>query len=252
MAGAIRTYKANLGSRQGAGIWGWCTGDRIMLEKKVSLSVFGVWESIMKSLCDLVKSLGSDFEAIRFLVKAEGRATLEAVAKVIVDGYNAYQSADARALVDACCSDQSAGTGYSVVSRPFYIINCDADPFVPEGWEIAEHIRGGHLKWDPSQIELYLDNGQLRGKNLEGNNLRQKLSGKKVINVCVLDFLLAHPELIPEEWKEKIIFFWATVYRQSDGDLCVRYLYWDGDRWRWNYCFLDNNFDGNDLAALRK
>ena len=251
----IRTYKANLGSRQGVGICGWYTGDRIMLEKKASLSVFGVWESIMKLLCDLVESLGGNFEAIRFLVKAEGRATLEAVAQVIVDGYNAYLSADARALVDACCPDQSAGTGYSVVSRRFYIINCDADPFVPKGWTVESHIRGGQFEWDPSQIELYLDKGQLGDNALEGNRLWRRLVkrfSKRLMNACVLDFLLAHPELIPEEWKSKIIFFWDTVYRHSDDCLYVRCLYWNGDRWYWHYRWLGNDFDGSSPAALRK
>lgn len=248
LMGIIRTYKANLGSRQGVGIWGWYTGDRIMLEKKASLSVFGVWESIIKSLCDLVKSLGGDFEAIRFLVKAEGRATLEAVAKVIVDGYNAYQSADARALVDACCSDQAT----NVFSTTLYVIDCDADPFVPEGWKVEKHQKGGKFEWDPSQIELYLDNGQLGGNSIVGSKLRQKMSSKKIMNACVLDFLLAHPELIPEEWKGKRIFFWGTIYRNSDGRLYVRFLYWNGDRWR-RYCnWLDDVFRGSYPAALRK
>ena len=38
--------------------------------------------------------------------------------------------------------------------------------------------------------------------------------------------------------------------RNSDGNLYVRYLYWNGDRWNWNYNWLDNDFNDNNPAAL--
>jgi len=39
------------------------------------------------------------------------------------------------------------------------------------------------------------------------------------MNANVLDYLLAHPELIPEDWKNKYVFFWGTIYRYSSGGL---------------------------------
>ena len=38
--------------------------------------------------------------------------------------------------------------------------------------------------------------------------------------------------------------------RNSDGNLYVRYLYWNDGRWNWNYNWLDNDFNGNNPAAL--
>ena len=82
-----------------------------------------------------------------------------------------------------------------------------------------------------------------------GNKLRKELANKDVLNANVLDYLLAHPELIPEEWKGKLIFFWGTIYRDSDGRLYVRYLRWGGSRWNSGYGWLDNGFYSGNPAA---
>jgi hypothetical protein len=142
--------------------------------------------------------------------------------------------------------------GFGEVMIIKHIIDCDAKPFVPDGWKVEEHIKGGQFKWDSSQIEPYLDKSQKNGKSIVGNKLRELLAGKSALNANVLDYLLANTELIPEEWKGKYIFFWGTVYRHSDGRLYVRYLYWHGDGWSWYYYWLGYGFDGNDPAALRK
>jgi hypothetical protein len=136
------------------------------------------------------------------------------------------------------------------------VIDCDADPFVPEGWKVEEHKQGGQLTFDPSQIEFYLDDGQKGGKSIEGNKLRQRLADKPVLNANVLDYLLANPDLIPDEWKTddagntRYIFFHGTVYRGRGGYLCVRYLCWSGDGWRWGRDWLDDGWDGPYPAAV--
>ncbi len=131
-----------------------------------------------------------------------------------------------------------------------HVIDCDADPFVPEGWKVEGHQKGGIVKWTESLIGLYLDKGQQNGKCIGGNDLRQALKDQKVLNANVLDFLLKHPELIPEEWKGKAIFFWGTIYRNSDGRLYVRYLCWSGSRWYWHYLWLGNDWSGDNPAAV--
>ena len=130
-----------------------------------------------------------------------------------------------------------------------HTIDCDANPYVPDGWKVEEHIKGGELRWNPDEVELYLCDEQKKG-TIEGNELRKKLKGKPVLNACVLDYLLANPQLIPEEWKGKAVFFWGTIYRDSDGDLCVRYLFWDDVGWSWSCGWLDVSFDDGDPAAL--
>ena len=129
------------------------------------------------------------------------------------------------------------------------LIDCDAAPFVPDGWSVEEHKKGGSLKFDSSKISLYLSKKQKKG-TIGGHDLREELANKPVMNANVLDYLLAHPELIPESWKGKAIFFWGTIYRSSGGGLCVRYLGSVGSEWDWSYRWLDSGFDSFDPAAL--
>lgn len=131
-----------------------------------------------------------------------------------------------------------------------HTIDCSADPFIPNGWTVEEHRKSGDFVWDPNKVGLYLSDGQKNGKVVEGNKLRKELKDKPVLNANVLDYLLAHPELIPEEWKGKYIFFWETIYRDSDGNLNVRYLNWDGTQWNWNYNWLDNDWNDDNPAAV--
>ncbi|MFH0912430.1 MAG: hypothetical protein V1807_02095 [Patescibacteria group bacterium] len=115
-------------------------------------------------------------------------------------------------------------------SKVIHIINCHANLLWRRGWTVEEHREGDQLEWDPNKIQLY-QSGQIY------NNAREfykGLVGKAVLNACVLDYLLAHPEIIPEEWKGKHIFFWGTVYKLPNCELCVRYLYWDGFHWTWD------------------
>ena len=145
-----------------------------------------------------------------------------------------------------------------------HTVDCSADPMLPDGWTLEEHQRGSVVKLekmsdglylDGKKIKFYLSRKQKKG-NIEGTKLRKELAGKPVINACVLDYLLEHTELISEEWKKdeegntRYLFFWGTVYRDSDGDLFVRYLYWFGYRWYWNHFWLDSYWGASNPALL--
>ena len=139
-------------------------------------------------------------------------------------------------------------------SKTEHLINCDADPFLPSGWKgVEEHQRGGQLNWnkDVQKDALFLASGQQKGSVLVGHKLRKELAGKPVLNANVLDYLLAHPELIPEDWKGKYVFFWGTSYRGSVGGLFVRYLYWCGGRWCWSFYWLGRGWGADGPASLR-
>lgn len=140
--------------------------------------------------------------------------------------------------------------GHAEIKIVEHLIDCDADPFVPNGWKVEEHRKGGQIKFDLAKIELYLSKNQQNGKIIGGNKLRKELEDKPVLNANVLDYLLEHLELIPEEWKDKYIFFWGTISRASDSNLSVRYLNWGGDRWRWCWFWLDDAWSGSSPAAL--
>ncbi len=137
------------------------------------------------------------------------------------------------------------------------VIDCDADPFTPSGWTVESHKKGGQFDFDPAKVNLYLSPNQQGGKYIEGNKLRKELANQPVLNANVLDFLLKNPRLIPEEWKKKdasdntrYIFFWGTIYRDSDGDFFVRYLCWGAGSWRSGPRWLDYGWHGGSPAAV--
>ena len=129
------------------------------------------------------------------------------------------------------------------------LIDCDADPFTPEGWKVEEHKIGGQIKFDSTRVPLYLSKKQKHG-SIIGNDLRKVLASQSVMNANMLDYLLTHPELIPEDWKDKYVFFWGTIYRSSDSGLFVRCLHWNGSRWGWLRRWLGDGFYSDYPAAL--
>ncbi|MFH0950907.1 MAG: hypothetical protein V1765_00325 [bacterium] len=135
------------------------------------------------------------------------------------------------------------------ITYPEHLIDTDADPFLPEGWQaVEEHQKSGMLKWDSSKFSLYLSKKQKKDY-IVGNDLREELKNKNVLNANVLDYLLAHQELIPDEWKGKAVFFWGTIYRYSGGDLVVRCLSWDGSQWHW-CLWLGSYFRSSNPAVV--
>lgn len=132
-----------------------------------------------------------------------------------------------------------------------HIIDLDADPFVPDGSTVEEHVKGGQFEWDPVKVIPYPSPDQEAGRVIRGDKLREHLKAKTVLNADLLDYLLKNPTLIPEDWKGKFVFFWGTIYRDPDGRLYVRYLRWGGGQWRWVYRWLGGGWDSDDPAAVR-
>ena len=164
-------------------------------------------------------------------------------------GYAPGDVTDLRSKIEALKQLKGVLNGTSEIIEVKHIIDLNADPFVPDNWKVEEHIKGGLLEWHPSKVAFYLS-AQQKGGSIKGNKLRKELKGKPVFNACLLDYLLAHPQLIPESWKGKYICFWGTVYRDSDGNLFVRCLYWFGGHWCWSYYWLDDDFDDYRPALL--
>ena len=42
----------------------------------------------------------------------------------------------------------------------------------------------------------------------------------------------------------------SQTLRDSDGNLYVRYLNWNGSKWNWSYNWLDNDFNSDNPAVL--
>jgi hypothetical protein len=131
---------------------------------------------------------------------------------------------------------------------PLHItVDCDALPIIPENLSLegldVEHRKtssvglekhDGKLYANGCEVVCHLSMNQSRGM-IDGNALRKELSGRQILNACVLDALLENPELIPEDWKHYETFFWGDVFRDEPGSLWVRGLYRTNDGW-WNSC----------------
>ena len=148
-----------------------------------------------------------------------------------------------------------------VATKPIeHIVNLNDDPSIPnESWKVYKHQRNGIFKWNPNEIQLYLSEKQKSGKSINGDKLRKELEGKQVFNANLLDYLLGHPHLIPEDWEKdehghtRHIFFWGTIYRNPMYYKClyVRYLHKHYGVWDWYFRKLPRGFSACNPAALR-
>ncbi len=153
-----------------------------------------------------------------------------------------YDSTD---IAKLCAGNMAAkilpvlrGKGVVHIEKHVVDLACDcvAELWKAGKWVIEKHdVGNGILELDPMMFKLYLSDKQKNNKVMKGDVLRTELEENKipVLNACVLEYLLLHQELIPEEWKRVgAICFWGTIYCDKHGCLHVRSLYWDGGVWR--------------------
>lgn len=133
-----------------------------------------------------------------------------------------------------------------------HMIDLDSAPFIPDGWSVEEHQKGGVVKWDATKIALHLDESQTKGDWIDDSKLRKNVAKLSPYNANMLDFLIKkeNQHLIPEEWKGRYIFFWGTIYRRFGRGLYVRYLNWSGGRWLWDYHLLSGGWNSDDRALV--
>jgi hypothetical protein len=146
-----------------------------------------------------------------------------------------------------------------------HVVDFGADPFLSNGWTVEEHQAGKIAKLERNGDDLYLDGKKIEfwfsecqkgDKVIGGHDLRKEVSKQPVLNANLLDHLLKHPHLIPETWKKdengntRYIFFWGTVYRNSDGRLYVRCLDWRDGGWCSRYLWLDLDWRSGCPAAV--
>jgi hypothetical protein len=138
-----------------------------------------------------------------------------------------------------------------------HLIDCDADPIVCSGFTVAMHQKDGQFAFTPEGVRLHLVEGQSEDGGVEWDKIGRELSHQPVLNANVLDYLLTHPEISPDEWKQddngavRCVLFWGTIYRHSGGTQCVRLLMWDDDQWHCLYVPLEGKFGIKHPAALR-
>ena len=156
---------------------------------------------------------------------------------------------DKRSLIDEIIKFINNGGQMQMVGN--HEVNTNNMPALPfAGATVEFHEKRGVVAIQPSKVTLHLSPNQKDGKVIKGHNLRKELKGMPVMDACELDYYLANPHLIPEEWKGKVVFFWGTIFRNSGVGLFVRCLIWFDDAWQSCYRWLGDDFDGNVSEAL--
>jgi hypothetical protein len=83
----------------------------------------------------------------------------------------------------------------------------------------------GQIAFDPNRLHLYLLG---EGESIIGKTMQSRLSGKSVLPYQVLEFMLDHPELVPDEFRSgDAIHFWGTIFEDDEENLYVPYIYWN-------------------------
>lgn len=120
-------------------------------------------------------------------------------------------------------------------------------------------FKGAKIEYDNKNyayenMVLHLEPEQ-KTSYIRGAVLAERLK-EKGLSASVLDYLLENKDKIPEEWKEdskgntRLIFFLGTIFRNSDGDLYMRCLYFHDGEWQTDYDWLDNRFHDDDPAVV--
>ena len=138
-------------------------------------------------------------------------------------------------------------------------IDLEAAPYVPPCYILHDHIGCGPAVWiwDPKKLILwdYQENhNYFYAQDTIGRIFSTLDKDTFQANANVLDFLLAHQELIPENWPVKGIFFPGTTYKAGSGsdDLCVRMLYKCRPKWESALVSIENYFEfGDQIAQIR-
>jgi hypothetical protein len=164
---------------------------------------------------------------------------------------------------------KKGGEGMSASEQPNgLIINYSGKPFLPPGFVDGRfpeddmripmkgpttlEKRNGKLFVNDREVSIYLSANQRAGRVIRREKLWQELRHRETIDSCIMDTLLEHPYLIPEDWDGKHIYFWGTILHDEDrgsathGDFCVRYMFRDvGGRWKWSYGWF--NYDAGRI-----
>ncbi len=134
------------------------------------------------------------------------------------------------------------------------IVDCDEVPSIPSGLTIAkeEHQVQSRVRGlvNPREVEFYSDQRQGQTSCLRGDLLKEALEGQPVMPANLLDWYLAHSGVIPESWKDQLVFFWGTIYADGGGRLYVRCLGWNGDHWCEDYRRLGRGWRAHSPALV--
>lgn len=125
-----------------------------------------------------------------------------------------------------------------------YIVNLDAQPKTLTGYKASAHNGGGVFNFQHQSLDLFYPNPEREN----GYKIRSALEGP--LNANMLDFLLGHPELIPQECQGKYTCFFGTTYcSYRDDESFVRAIFYHQDRYQETLIPLDTDF-GDEMPIM--
>jgi hypothetical protein len=131
-----------------------------------------------------------------------------------------------------------------------HLIDCRIEPKAPEGtgWILYNHSSSvAYFPWDSSEVWL-LNPEPMLGSEVQNLAWVQQWSP---MPANVLEYLLAHQELIPPEWADTNVYFFGTTYVDGQERELVRCLFRDiRGIWQEGRRFLDQHWEGNIHVAM--
>ncbi len=129
-------------------------------------------------------------------------------------------------------------------------IDTDADPFVPIGLKVVSHQKNGLIEYSDAMISPVTVSTM--DISAEGD-IFDGFENNRLINANVLDWLIGHPNFIPDILINKKLLFLGTIYTDKNGIFYARFLEYRGYAWYQNLCRLekgDNNYNDYYVAIL--
>jgi len=125
-------------------------------------------------------------------------------------------------------------------------IDCNSPAYLPDpSWKVLDDSQAGTFIFNQATVRLITLTSPRSQEKGEIFGEKMKLSP---CHANVLDYLLAHQELIPESWRDKIIIFTGTVYGDPAGNRLFRtMIYWNGS-WDWSRCYFEELYE--NCAAI--
>ena len=106
-----------------------------------------------------------------------------------------------------------------------YIVNLEAKPVLEPSYKLFMHRRDDNLAWNPSRVSL-CHSERRDSHRVDIYALCFELRYRHLYSANLLDFLQEHPDLIPDEWRDKTALFLGTIYKHRiTGHNYVRGLY---------------------------
>lgn len=125
-------------------------------------------------------------------------------------------------------------------------IDCGCNPTTPATWTAVSPKGEGTYLLDPANTKLIF----FKDDTVNGSDILAKV-GNTGLNTCVLDYLMAHQELIPESWKTKHVVFPGTIFADSDGNKLFRFLKWWDNRWVIESVYINSRVYDDKYVAVK-